>query len=106
MVISMVSDLHNFHIPTFQGPFVVEDAAALSSEDGSGLHSPTFNDNDMQQHHNCTCSPTLISTVSESELTLTMPILYVGTAWISLRSLISPQLSSLDVSPRLALPSV
>ena len=44
---------HSFH--TFQAPFqvVVEDAAAMSSEDGSGLHSPTFGDCEMHQLHNC-----------------------------------------------------
>ena len=47
-------DLTNLHIPNQQA-FLIDDAP-LSSEDGSGLHSPTFMDSDTSldgQRHDC-----------------------------------------------------
>lgn len=56
-----------FYAP-FTLPFVVDDAPQ-SSEDGSGLHSPTFMDTEPHDAHNprrdCTSPLRLIATVPE-----------------------------------------
>ena len=54
MVVGTATDANGFYVP-FQYPYV--DDAPQSSEDGSGLHSPTFIDSDASmdaRRHGCT----------------------------------------------------